>query len=156
MGWKRKIMKKKIMIMMIAIAASSVALGQTTMSKDSKVKAQIIALEKAGWEAWKNKDSSWTRDNVTEEFLLVNSESVSNKTQVIKSTGTDCEVKSYSLDNFKFVTLDKDSVLMTYTAMQDGVCSGKTIPANVRASVVYVKRGGKWLEALYMETPTVK
>jgi hypothetical protein len=49
-------------------------------------------------------------------------------------------------DNFKFVTLDKDSVLMTYTAMQEGVCSGKTIPANVRASVVYVKRGGKWLE----------
>ena len=149
-------MKKKIMIMMIAIAASSVALGQTTMSKDSKVEAQIIALEKAGWEAWKNKDSSWTRDNVTEEFLLVNSDGVSNKTQVVKSTATDCEVKSYSLDNFKFVTLDKDSVLMTYTAMQEGVCSGKTIPANVRASVVYVKRGGKWLEALYMETPTVK
>ena len=47
-------MKKKIMIMMIAIAASSVALGQTTMSADSKVEAQIIALEKAGWEAWKN------------------------------------------------------------------------------------------------------
>jgi hypothetical protein len=149
-------MKKKIMIMMIAIAASSVALGQTTMSKDSKVEAQIIALEKAGWEAWKNKDSSWTRDNVTEEFLLINSDGVSNKTQVVKSTATDCEVKSYSLDNFKFVTLDKDSVLMTYTAMQDGVCSGKTIPSNVRASVVYVKRGGKWLEALYMETPTVK
>jgi hypothetical protein len=42
---------------------------------------------------------------------------------------------------------------MTYTAMQDGVCSGKTIPAKVRASVVYVKRGGKWLAALYMETP---
>ncbi len=142
--------------MVIAIAASSAAFGQTKMSKDSKVETQIIALEKAGWEAWKNKDSSWIRNNVTEEFLLVNSESVSNKTQVIKSTATDCEVKSYSLDNFKFVTLDKDSVLMTYTAKQDGVCSGKTIPANVRASVVYVKRGGKWLEALYMETPTAQ
>jgi len=149
-------MKQTVMIMMIAMAASFVAFGQTKMSNDSKVEAQIIALEKAGWEAWKTKDGSWTRDNVTEEFLLVNSEGVSNKTQVIKSTATDCEVKSYSLDNFKFVTLDKDSVLMTYTAMQDGVCSGKTIPAKVRASVVYVKRGGKWLEALYMETPTVQ
>jgi len=100
-----------------------------------------------------NVDSSWTRDNVTEEFLLVNSESVSDKAQVIRSTGTDCEVKSFSLDNFKFVNLDKDSVLMTYTATQDGVCLGKTIPAKVRSSVVYVKRGNKWLEALYMETP---
>ena len=147
-------MKKMIMVILIAIAALSFAFGQTKMANDSKIEAQIIALEKAGWEAWKNKDSSWTRDNVTEEFLLVNSEGVSNKMQVVKSTATDCEVKSYSLDNFKFVTLDKDSVLMTYTAKQDGVCSGKPIPANVRASVVYVKRGGKWLEALYMETPT--
>jgi hypothetical protein len=149
-------MKDMIMIIMIAIAALSFAFGQTKMPNDSKVEVQIIALEKSGWEAWKNKDSSWTRDNVTEEFLLVNSEGVSNKSQVVKSTATDCEVKSYSLDNFKFVTLDKDSVLMTYTARQDGVCSGKTIPANVRASVVYVKRAGKWLEALYMETPTVQ
>ena len=114
---------------------------------------KLIAKEKSSWEAWKNKDSSWTRDNVTEEFLLVNSESVSDKAQVIRSTGSDCEVKSFSLDNFKFVNLDKHSVVMTYTATQDGVCLGKTIPAKVRSSVVYVKRGNKWLEALYMETP---
>ena len=88
--------------------------------------------------------------------MLVNSEGVSNKAQVVKTTGTDCEVKSFSLDNYKFVTLDKDSVLMTYTAMQDGVCGGKTIPPKVRASVVYIRRGGKWLEALYMETPTAQ
>src|SRR6478752_4631262 len=115
-------MKKMTMVILIAIAAISFAFGQTKMSHDSKLEAQIIALERAGWEAWKNKDSSWTRDNVTEEFLLVNSESVSDKAQVVKSTGTDCEVKSFSLDNFKFVNLAKDSVLMTYTATQDGVC----------------------------------
>ncbi|PYS72707.1 MAG: hypothetical protein DMF69_06965 [Acidobacteria bacterium] len=149
-------MKKVIMVLMTGIAALSFAFGQTKMSHESKLETQIIALEKAGWEAWKNKDSSWTRDNTTEKFLLVNSESVSTKTQVVKSTATDCEVKGYSLDNFKFVTIDKDSVLLTYTAKQDGVCNGKTIPANVRASVVYVKQGARWLEALYMETPTAQ
>src|ERR1044072_5691363 len=113
------------------------------MSKSSNLATQIIALEKTGWEAWKNKDSSWTRDNVTEEFLLVNSEGVADKMQIIKPPATDCEVKSFSLDNFKFVTLDKDSVLLTYTAMQDAMCKGKPIPAKVRASVVYVKRGSK-------------
>src|ERR1051326_5061183 len=132
-----RLVKTIMMILMVGVCLSAVVFPQTTMSKSSKLETQIIALEKAGWEAWKNKDSSWTRDNVTEEFLLVNSESVSDKAQVIKSTGTDCEVKSFSLDNFKFVNLDKDSVLMTYTATQDGVCLGN-----------------KWLEALYMETPT--
>ena len=149
-------MKKLIMILAIAIGTLSIAFGQTKIANDSKLKGQIIALETAGWEAWKNKDSSWTRENVTAEFLLINSGGVSNKEQVIKATATDCEIKGYSLDNFNFVTLDKDSVLMTYTAKQDGVCNGKTIPANVRASVVYVKRGAKWLESLYMETPTAQ
>jgi len=145
-----------IMILAIAIGTLSIAFGQTKIANDSKLKGQIIALETAGWEAWKNKDGSWTRENVTAEFLLINSGGVSNKEQVIKATATDCEIKGYSLDNFNFVTLDKDSVLMTYTAKQDGVCNGKTIPANVRASVVYVKRGAKWLESLYMETPTAQ
>jgi len=149
-------LKKLIMILAIAIGTLSIAFGQTKIANDSKLKGQIIALETAGWEAWKNKDSSWTRENVTAEFLLINSGGVSNKEQVIKATATDCEIKGYSLDNFNFVTLDKDSVLMTYTAKQDGVCNGKTIPANVRASVVYVKRGAKWLESLYMETPTAQ
>ena len=149
-------MKQMIMILVIAIGALSTAFGQTKITDDSKLKGQIIALETAGWEAWKNKDSSWTRDNVTAEFLLINSDGVSNKAKVIKATATDCEVKGYSLDNFNFVILDKDSVVMTYTAKQDGVCNGKTIPANVRASVVYVKRGAKWLESLYMETPTAQ
>jgi hypothetical protein len=149
-------MKKIAIVVVIGLAALTLSFGQTKMTNDSKLEAQIIALEKVGWEAWKNKDASWTRDNVTEEFLSVNSESVSNKTQVIKSTATDCEVKSYSLDSFKFVALDKASVVLTYTAMQDGMCNGKPIPAKVRASVVYVKRGSKWLEALYMETPTAQ
>lgn len=138
---------------MIAIGVSSVGFGQSKMSKDDKVKEQIIALEKAGWEAWKNKNAAWYQTNVTDDFLLVNSEAVSTKEEVVKSTATDCDVKSYSLDNFKFVMLDKNTALMTYTAMQDGVCNGKTIPAQVRASVNYVRRNGKWLEAFYMETP---
>ena len=88
--------------------------------------------------------------------LLRRSGGVYNKAQIVKLAATDCEVKSYSLDNFKFVMLDKNAALITYTGMQDAVCSGKTIPAIVRGSSVYVKRGGKWLNALYMETPVTQ
>jgi hypothetical protein len=155
---RRKTMKKIIMILMISIGVSSIALGQTKMSKDknNSVETQVIALEKAGWEAWKNKNGGWFQTNLTDDYLLVNSDGVNNKSQVVKSTASDCEIKSYSLDNFKFLMLDKNSALITFTGMQDGVCSGKTIPANVRASSVYVKRGGKWLNAFYTETPAVQ
>jgi len=153
-----KTMKKMLIIMVIAIAASPVAFGQTKMSKDkgNSVETQIIALEKQGWEAWKNKNSSWFQTNLTEDALFVNSEGVANKSQVVKFMGSECEIKSYSLDNFKFLMLDKNSALITFTGMQDAVCGGKPQPLTVRASSVYVKRGGKWLNAYYTEIPVVQ
>ncbi len=144
------------MILMIAIGVSSIAFGQTKMSKDSKVEAQIIALEKAGWEAWKNKNAAWYQTNLADDALQVNGGGVLNKSQILKITGTDCEIKSFSLDNFKFLMLDKNSALITFTGMQDGVCGGKTIPAKVYSTSVYVRRDGKWLNALYTETPAVQ
>ncbi len=145
-------MKKIMMILMIAIGVSSVAYGQTKMSKDSKVEAQLIALEKAGWESWKNKDAAWVKKNTTDEILIISSAGVADKAQYIKDLPS-CDIKSVALDNFKSEMPSKDTFILTYTAMQDGVCNGQKIPQQVRAMSYYVKRGGKWLEAMYMETP---
>ncbi|MEO7659058.1 MAG: nuclear transport factor 2 family protein, partial [Pyrinomonadaceae bacterium] len=148
-------MKKMLMVMVIALAASSIAFGQTKMSKDkgNSVETQIIALEKQGWEAWKNKNSSWFQANLTEDALFVSSDGVANKSHIIKFMGSECEIKSYLLDNFKFLKLDKNSAVITFTGTQDGMCSGKTLPATVHGSAIYVKRGGKWLVAFYTDTP---
>lgn len=145
-------MKKLMMILMIAIGVSSVAFGQEKTSKNNSVKAQIIALEKAGWQAWKNKDANWYQKNLTDDALSVHGNDVADKAQNIKDF-IGCEVKSFSLDDFKFVMIDKDAALITFKAMQDAVCNGKTQPAAVRASSVYVKRGGKWLNIFYTEIP---
>ncbi len=137
-------MKKIMMILMIAIAASSVAFGQTKPAKDSKVEAQIIALEKASWAAWQKKDGSWFQNNLADDWLLVNSFEVETKKEIVEGINSDCEVKSFSLDNFRFVMLGKDSARLTYDAMQDAACEGNALPKNVRSTAVYVKRGGKW------------
>lgn len=151
-------MKKIVFILMIAMGLSAVAFAQTKSAKESKnsVETQVIALEKAGWEAWKNKESSWFQNNLAKDYLMVNSDGVYNKSQSVQSIGSDCEVNSYSLDNFKFVMLDKNAAMITFTGTQDGACNGKTIPSTVNATAVYVKRGGKWLSALYTETPAVQ
>ncbi len=148
-------MKKMMMILMIAIAATSVAFGQNKMAKDSKVETQIITLEKAGWEAWKNKDSAWFQANLSDDALSVHADGVADKAQIVKSLA-DCEVKNVSLNNFKFLMLDKNSAIITFTGTQDAVCGGKTQPSTVRASSVYVKRGGKWLNTFYTEVPAVQ
>ena len=148
-------MKRIVMMLMIAIGASSVAFGQTKMSQDGKVEAQIIALEKAGWEAWKNKDVSWFQTNQADDALTVHADGVTNKSQAIKDVAA-CEVKSVSLDDFKFLMIDKDAALITFVGTQDAVCAGKAQPATVRASSVYAKRGGKWLNVFYTEIPVAQ
>ena len=149
-------MKKKMLVLVIAIAASSAAFGQTKMSKDSKVEAQVIAIEKQSWQEWKNKNAAWFQANLTDDFLSVHNWGRENKAQVVKSIAADCDVKSFSLNDIKFAMLNKDAALMTYTAKQDAVCSGNAIPANVLVAVAYVKRGGKWMQALYTETPAAQ
>ena len=149
-------MKKIMLGLVIAIAASSAAFGQAKMSKDSKVEAQVIAMEKQSWQEWKNKNGGWFQTNLTEDFLSVHNWGTETKAQVVKSIGADCDVKSFSLDNLKFVMLNKDAALLNYTAKQDAVCSGSAIPANVLVAVVYVKSSGKWRQALYTETPAAQ
>lgn len=141
------------LVLMATMAAVSTNFAQGRSAEDSGVEAQIIALEKAGWNAWKNKDLRWFQENMADDIVDVTSDGIFTKVDVIKGLPTDCEVKSVSLDNFRFVLLSKDVALLNYIATQDGVCSGKKLTPQVRATVNYVKRNGRWLEAMYMETP---
>jgi hypothetical protein len=52
--------------------------------------------------------------------------------------------------------INKDAALITFTGMQEAVCGEKTQPATVRASSLYAKRGGKWLNVFYTEVPAVQ
>jgi enamine deaminase RidA (YjgF/YER057c/UK114 family) len=145
-------MKINVSILIIAIGLSSAAFGQTKIPRDARAEAEIIRLEKAGWEAWKNKNAAWFQANTIDEMIGINSGGISNKTQNIKDLGS-CEVRSFAIDNFRFVMLTRDAITMTYTATQDAICGGQKLSPRVRSTVNYVRRGGRWLEAVYMETP---
>lgn len=152
-------MKRMLIIMVIAIAASSMALGQmkTPESNKNSVEAQLTALDKQGWEAWKNRDGGFFQSFLSEDSIGVGATGVDNKAQIIKDiSGSSCEVKSYSLDNFKVVMLDKNTAILTYKGTQDATCNGKALPATVWASSIFVRRGGKWLAAFHQETPATQ
>ena len=145
-------MKKIILILSITISVFNInSFGQTKTSSYEKLKEQIITSEKAGWDAWKNNNAEWFKINTTNVFLNVSKDGISNKAQVVKSTATDCDVKSVSIDDFTFAILNKETVVLTYIAYQDGVCGNSKLPHKIRVSATYTKQGSKWLEAYYME-----
>ncbi len=149
-------MKKIIMLMVMAICACSGVFGQEkSKAANNSIETQLIKMEKQAWEEWKNKNRSFVQNYLSDDAFFLYGDGVVDKAQIVKAVGN-CEFKSYSLDNFKFLSLDKNVALLTYTAAQDIVCGGKTQPAMVRATSVYVKRGGKWLNTFYTETPAVQ
>ncbi len=146
-------MKKSLLMLLIVVAAATTtAFGQAAKAPDPKVEAQLIALEKAGWEAWKTNDAAWLKANIADDFVMAGSSKTYTKDQYITTLVPDCQVKSYSLGDIKVRMLDENVAQLTYTATQSAVCSGKPADPKVRTLVTYVRRGGKWLWFSYMET----
>jgi hypothetical protein len=145
-------MKHTLITIICFLAFVPVSFSQSKLTKHDKIKAHIIALEKSGWDAWKNKNVEWFQTNTTEEFLSINADGISNKSQVIKSI-SDCDVKSVMLENFEFIKINDETVILTYIANQEGFCGENELTGKLRVRVNYVKHDDKWLEALYIETP---
>jgi len=144
---------KPILVLLIALFIFHVnSFGQSKASYYEELKQQIIVSERAGWQTWKNKDVEWFKINTTKEFLSISKDGISNKAEVVKSTATDCDVKSIALAEFTFVVLNTEIVVLTYIASQEGSCGNSRLVAKVRASATYIKQGGKWLEAYYTES----
>ena len=135
------------------LTVATYANAQTKDIDEGVLEKQIIKLDQQGWEAWKNNDPVWFIENTTESFQSISSDGISNKADVIRSTPTGCHVASYALTDFNFTMLDMNAVLLTYKVTQDAVCGGEQAPPSLTVAVNYVKRDGKWLEAMYMQAP---
>lgn len=64
-----------------------------------------------------------------------------------------CVVTSYAVSDFTLTVFDSTAALLTYLAKQDTHCGGATVPSPEWTSSLYIKRNGKWLNALFQQTP---
>ena len=149
---------------LLLLALASVSFAQPTptaspspapkpaMSK-AQIRSRIIATEKKLWEAWKNKDAKPFKANLSADSVMIGDSGVAGKNDAIKDlTSAPCEVKSYTLSDFKVTFLSAGTVLLTYKGATEGTCAGTAIPT-AWSSSVYVNRGGRWLVASHQETP---
>jgi ABC-type amino acid transport substrate-binding protein len=67
----------------------------------------------------------------------------------------DLKLTEYTEGKMNVSFLSKDVVLFTYPLQLKGTFKGKELFSKNYASSVWVKRGGKWAEAFYQETPLV-
>jgi hypothetical protein len=128
---------------------------QAAPSDNEKLKETLVDLEKQSWEAWKKRDGNFFKQFLSEDHVEINVGGISGKTTVVNGVGSSaCVVKSYSVGGFQLTVFDTNTAVLAYHAVQDTTCGGNKVPSPVWVSSLYIKRGGRWVNALYQQTAT--
>jgi hypothetical protein len=152
---------RPISLALVAIALSAApTLAQEPRAADRPApgmqasQAELLALEKRGWEAWKNKDTTAYRAVLTDDAVSNGRSGPTSIDQMVAGL-KDCEVRSYALDegSARVKSIAPGVALLTFKATQDATCGGTAAPPTVWASSLYVRRGGQWRNVFYQETP---
>jgi hypothetical protein len=114
--------------------------------------ADIIAKEKAAWDAFRHKDADAFKKTMAPEYVGVGWDGTHDVASSVAAM-KDAELTDVTFADWKMTTIDKDAVLITYTATVKGSVKGKAIPDGpYREASAYVNRNGEWTNIYYQET----
>jgi hypothetical protein len=126
--------------------------GTETKAMAPPSEADIIAKEKATWDAFRRKDADGFKKLLAPEFMGITGSGPANTEQTV-TTMKDIEITDVTFADWKMKTIDKDAVLLTYTAKVKGTYKGTAVPEGpYYEAAAYVNRNGEWLAIYYQET----
>jgi hypothetical protein len=112
-----------------------------------------IAQEKAIWDTIKNKDYNAFGRMLADDQVEVGSEGLYDKAGTIASV-KDFEPTEMSFTDWKFLPINNEAIVLTYTVALKGKYKGKEFPPeSIRASTAWVNRNGKWLAMYHQSSP---
>jgi hypothetical protein len=135
------------------VAAQSVEPGTTTSGMNS-MSGQIIAKEREGLEALKNGELDYFGALTADDAIMVDAQGPATKVQKMKNV-RDVRLKSYTMDDIRFVQFTPDTGLISYQIAEAGVSHGKEFAAKAYVSSVWTQRGGNWV-CLFSQETTAK
>jgi hypothetical protein len=118
--------------------------------------ADLMAKEKAAWDAFKKKDADAFNKLLATDYIEVLDSGVMDKAQ--SSAGMkDFDITDVTFSDWKMIPIDKDAALLTYKANVKGKFKGEDIPPGpYYEASAYVNRNGEWLAIYYQETASQK
>jgi hypothetical protein len=133
-----------------ANASTSPATQISTMSE-----SEVIAKEKEAWQAVKTKDFESFRKIMAGDAIYVSHHGILDPAGTIAET-KELELTDLSFTDWKVLPIDKNAVVVTYTAHINGRIKGQPlVSSQVRGSTAWVNREGKWV-AIYHQDSEAK
>lgn len=117
------------------------------------LKDTLVSLEGQSWQAWQRRDDAFFEAFLSDDHVEVGFRGVARKAAVVAGVASPaCVVRSFAIDSFQLTSLNPTTALLTYHATQQTVCGGHAVPSPVWASSLYVRRGSRWLNAMYQQS----
>ena len=125
-----------------------------TSSQTSSAQAAIEGLERQSWVAWQNHDGGFFARFLSDDHIDVHTTGIATKAQIVSFVASGaCIVNNYALHDMAFHRLSSDAAVLTYRAEQSTLCGTAPAPSPTWVTSSYVFRGGRWQNAVYVQTP---
>jgi hypothetical protein len=154
---------KKILLVVSALALTAACSAPSTNREATPpvntntpavvamTEANAITTEKAIWDAVKNRDFEAFGKLLADDQLEVTGEGVFDKAGSIAAL-KDFEPSELTFSDWRFLSIDKEAFVVSYTVQVKGKYKGKEFPTeSARASSAWVQRNGKWLAIYHQE-----
>jgi len=156
-------MKRHLPLAVLVLLVATLSFAQeasTTTSPKPKprvTKAQLLKqfseMEIALWNAWKDKNPKPFETRLSNDSVLVGEGGVTSKKAIPSEiANAPCEVKSFTLSDWKLRRYGANFAMITYKGAAEGTCADQPIPTTWSSSL-FVKRRGIWQVAFHQETP---
>jgi hypothetical protein len=106
--------------------------------------ADATAREKEIWATVEKKDTAAFSPNLTDDFIYVSGDGVSDKAATAKGISEMGTMSNLAFSDWKLVSIDKDAAVLVYTLKANSAMNGQTHPVSMYVSTAYANRGGKW------------
>lgn len=114
--------------------------------------ADMIAKEKAAWDAFKRKDADAFKKAVAPEYVGISGSGVTDLAATV-AVMNDVTISDVTFADWKMTTIDKDLLLLTYTTTQKGTYKGQAFPEGpYRHGAAWINRNGEWVNIYFHET----
>ncbi len=143
-------MKTKVFALLAVVAAGLAGAADKPADPAAKdVRAALDALNAA----FEKEDADTIRRLMADDHLAVTPWGGQQSRAAQIKTLPELKLSAYEVGEMKVSMLGADAALFTYPLALKGTFRGKELPANNYASSVWHRRGGRWVEVFYQETP---
>lgn len=153
---KRVIVGLMVLMLTTALSAQHPAVkpGQTGTAGHGNLQTRLEQMEKAGWQAYKNKDAKAFKALCWPDYTAVLADGAGERS--LESTVAamkEITILDYTLSGFRVTVTGPQSAILSYTATSKlQIGKGQPQASKMAVTDVFVKRDGDWKSIRYQET----